>query len=62
MTQQFKMERTQRVSFTEEEAKILDKGREIASEFATKPVSVNKFVRKNAVLRAKKINEGDVNA
>lgn len=62
MTEQFKMERTQRVSFTKDEAEILDKGREIASEFATKPVSVNKFVRKNAELRARKINEGDTNA
>lgn len=62
MTEQFRMERTQHISFTKKEAEILDKGREIASEFSTNPVSVNKFVRKNAELRAKKINEGDVNA
>ncbi|WP_054804285.1 hypothetical protein [Kosakonia cowanii] len=60
MAEQFKMERTQYVSFTKKEAEILDKGREIASAFSAKPVSVNKFVRKNAELRAKKINEGDV--
>ncbi|MDW8845068.1 hypothetical protein SD961_04020 [Erwinia sp. MMLR14_017] len=62
MTEQYKMQRTQRVSFTKEEAEIIDQGREIASEFAPEPVSVNKFIRRSAELRAKKINEGDVNA
>lgn len=56
------MKRTQHISFTEEEAKILEKGMEIASQFADKRITVNNFVRKNAVLRAKKINEGDKNA
>lgn len=61
MTDQFKMERTQHVSFTEEEAKTLDKGREIASRFTENPVSVNKYVRKNAEARAKEIIESGKN-
>ncbi|HAT3956105.1 MULTISPECIES: hypothetical protein [Enterobacter] len=61
MTDQFKMERTQHVSFTEEEAEILDKGREITSRFTKSPVSVNKYVRTNAVARAKDIIEGGKN-
>ncbi|MFE0412340.1 hypothetical protein ACFW0S_26830 [Citrobacter freundii] len=57
MPDQFKMERTQHVSFTKEEAEIIDKGREITSRFTKDPVSVNKYVKTNAVERAKEIIE-----
>lgn len=61
MSDQYEMKRTQHVSFTKEEAERLDLAREFTSQFTTNPVSVNKFVRKAAEFRAKKINEGGSN-
>ncbi|MEQ4692901.1 hypothetical protein [Providencia manganoxydans] len=55
MTEQFEMKRQQYVTFTKEEAEVMDQGRKIASRFSPKPVSVNKFISQNTVARADEI-------
>lgn len=61
MSEQYEMKRIQYVAFTKEEAERLDLAREFMSQFTAKPVSVNKFVRKAAEFRAKKISKGGPN-
>ncbi|HCT5765282.1 hypothetical protein ACHHY8_21780 [Enterobacter cloacae complex sp. 2024EL-00215] len=61
MSEQFEMKRTQHVSFNREQSKTIDDGRKIAGRFSAKPISVNRFVKVNAIARAKEILEAAKN-
>ena len=59
MTDQYKMERQQRVSFTAEEAERINAALDIMKDCTGKDVSVNRLIKAAAVARAKSINNGE---
>ncbi|KQN63275.1 hypothetical protein [Erwinia sp. Leaf53] len=61
MGEQYRMSRQQRVSFTEEESKLIDEARNLMTATTGKPVTTNRFIKVTTNRRADKINNGDTN-
>ncbi|EOC1347772.1 hypothetical protein ACI093_002864 [Cronobacter turicensis] len=58
MGEQYRMSRQQRVSFTDEESKLIDEARNLMTAATGKPVTTNRFIKVSTIQRAEKINNG----
>jgi hypothetical protein len=59
MTEQFQMNRQQRVSFTDEQAEKINRALNIMKACTGKNISPNRFIKQSALERAKIINNAE---